>query len=86
MRPEKSTLDPTRKSFESQEFEIGLRRRIVGQEDGIHALTDLHQVFSAGMSSDGRPVGNVLFLGPTGSGKRGSWKPLPRFCSEIPAL
>ncbi len=69
MRSDKSKLDPSRKSFESQEFEFGLHRRIVGQEDGIRALTDLYQVFGAGMSSVGRPVGNVLFLGPTGSGK-----------------
>ncbi len=29
----------------------------------------MFQVFSAGMSSPGRPIGNLLFLGPTGSGK-----------------
>jgi ATP-dependent Clp protease ATP-binding subunit ClpA len=46
-----------------------MRRRIVGQEDGIRAVADLYQVFRAGMSSAGRPVGNLLFLGPTGSGK-----------------
>ena len=69
MRPAKATLDPTRHSYESQQFEIGLRQRIIGQEDGIRALTDLFQVFRAGMSSSGRPVGNLMFLGPTGSGK-----------------
>jgi ATP-dependent Clp protease ATP-binding subunit ClpA len=69
MRPEKAKLDPNRKSYESQEFEAALRRRIVGQEDGVRAVTDLYQVFRAGMSSTGRPVGNLLFLGPTGSGK-----------------
>jgi ATP-dependent Clp protease ATP-binding subunit ClpB len=46
-----------------------MRRRIVGQEDGIRAVADLYQVFRTGMSSAGRPVGNLLFLGPTGSGK-----------------
>jgi len=30
---------------------------------------DLYQVFCAGLNSPGRPVGNLLFLGPTGSGK-----------------
>ncbi len=30
---------------------------------------DLYQVFRAGLNSPGRPVGNLLFLGPTGSGK-----------------
>jgi ATP-dependent Clp protease ATP-binding subunit ClpB len=69
MRPEKLTLDPNRHSFESQEFESAMRRRIVGQEEGVRALVDLYQVFCAGMSSTGRPVGNLLFLGPTGSGK-----------------
>jgi ATP-dependent Clp protease ATP-binding subunit ClpA len=69
MRPERAKLDPTRHSFESQEFESALRRRIVGQEDGVRALADLYRVFRAGMCPAGRPVGNVLFLGPTGSGK-----------------
>ncbi len=62
-------LDPSRHSFESKEFESAIRRRIVGQEDGVRALSDLYQVFRAGMCSGGRPVGNILFLGPTGSGK-----------------
>jgi len=69
MRPENQKLDPSRHSFESEEFESAMRRRIVGQEDGVRALADLYQVFRAGMSSAGRPVGNILFLGPTGSGK-----------------
>jgi ATP-dependent Clp protease ATP-binding subunit ClpA len=69
MRPEKAKLDPKRQSFESEEFEAAMRRRIVGQEDGVRALADLYQVFRAGMCSPGRPVGNFLFLGPTGSGK-----------------
>ena len=43
MRPAKATLDPTRHSYESQQFEIGLRQRIIGQEDGIRALADLFQ-------------------------------------------
>jgi ATP-dependent Clp protease ATP-binding subunit ClpA len=43
--------------------------KIVGQEEGVQALVDLYQVFRAGLNSPGRPVGNLLFLGPTGSGK-----------------
>jgi ATP-dependent Clp protease ATP-binding subunit ClpA len=69
MRPEKLKLDPNRHSFESEEFEYAMRRRVVGQEEGVRALTDLYQVFRAGLNSSGRPVGNVLFLGPTGTGK-----------------
>jgi ATP-dependent Clp protease ATP-binding subunit ClpB len=54
---------------ESQEFQAALKSKVVGQEEGVRALVDLYQVFCAGMSSTGRPVGNLLFLGPTGSGK-----------------
>src|SRR5438445_11932680 len=62
-------LDPERQSSESQRFEKELRRRIVGQEEGMRALVDLYQVFCAGMCPQGRPVCNLLFLWPTGSGK-----------------
>ena len=62
-------LDPTLRSMESQEFEASLRRKIVGQEEALRSVVDLYQVFMAGMCPVGRPVGNLLFLGPTGSGK-----------------
>jgi ATP-dependent Clp protease ATP-binding subunit ClpB len=62
-------LDPTQRSPESRDFEVGLRRKIVGQDEAVQAVVDLYQVFRAGMNSPGRPVGNLLFLGPTGAGK-----------------
>jgi ATP-dependent Clp protease ATP-binding subunit ClpB len=62
-------LDPGRKSPESMGFEGGLRRKIVGQDEAVQAVLDLYQVFRAGLNSPGRPVGNLLFLGPTGAGK-----------------
>ncbi len=68
-RTAQQQLDPTLRSVESQEFQAALRNKVVGQEEGVRALVDLYQVFCAGMSSGGRPVGNLLFLGPTGSGK-----------------
>ncbi len=68
MTPAKK-LDPTQKSVEAIDFEQGLRRKIVGQDEAVMALADLYQVFRAGLNSPGRPVGNLLFLGPTGSGK-----------------
>jgi ATP-dependent Clp protease ATP-binding subunit ClpA len=69
MTEQREQLDPTLRSAESQEFEQALRQKIVGQEEGIRAVADLYQVFCAGMCPMGRPVGNLLFLGPTGSGK-----------------
>jgi len=68
-RPQGCSLDPTRRSVESQHFEDLLRQKIVGQEDGIRAVADFYQVFRAGLCPPGRPVANLLFLGPTGSGK-----------------
>src|SRR5579859_6657362 len=62
-------LDPTIRSTDTRDFEGSLRSKIVGQEEGVQALVDLYQVFCAGLNSPGRPVGNLLFLGPTGSGK-----------------
>jgi ATP-dependent Clp protease ATP-binding subunit ClpA len=62
-------LDPEKRSSETLEFKTSLGAKIVGQEEGVQALVDLYQVFCAGLNSPGRPVGNLLFLGPTGSGK-----------------
>ncbi len=69
MRSVALRLDPNRHCSQAREFETEMRRRIVGQEPALRALVDLYQVFCAGMCPAGRPVGNLLFLGPTGSGK-----------------
>jgi ATP-dependent Clp protease ATP-binding subunit ClpB len=65
----KGQLDPTIRSMETRDFDGSLRAKIVGQDEGVQAMVDLYQVFRAGLNSPGRPVGNLLFLGPTGSGK-----------------
>jgi ATP-dependent Clp protease ATP-binding subunit ClpB len=62
-------LDLSRRSTDSKDFEAGLREKIVGQDEAVQAVVDLYQVFCAGLNSPGRPVGNLLFLGPTGAGK-----------------
>src|SRR2546426_11365645 len=66
---QKKKLDPEQRSLESQEFEAALRQKIVGQAEAVQSLVNLYQVFSAGLNAPGRPVGSLLFLGPTGSGK-----------------
>jgi ATP-dependent Clp protease ATP-binding subunit ClpA len=62
-------LDPSRRSNDSLEFEAALREKIVGQPEAVQALVDIYQIYRAGLHPPGRPVGNLLFLGPTGSGK-----------------
>src|ERR1700720_3089330 len=66
---QKEELDPQKRSSRSRHFEDTLRQKIVGQDQAVEALVELYQVFCAGLHSPGRPVGNLLFLGPTGSGK-----------------
>jgi len=46
-----------------------LRRMIVGQDEAIQQIVNIYQMNLTGMSAPGRPIGNLLFLGPTGSGK-----------------
>src|SRR5207244_5634728 len=46
-----------------------LRSKIVGQGQGVEKVVEIYQMFLAGLNPPGRPVGNLLFLGPTGSGK-----------------
>ena len=62
-------LDPDQKSPRAQDFEEKLASRIVGQERAVRRMSGLYQIFLAGMNPPNRPVGTMLFLGPTGSGK-----------------
>jgi ATP-dependent Clp protease ATP-binding subunit ClpB len=64
-----TVLDPNRRSSDAREFEGSLRRKIVGQDQAIEKVAEIYQMFLAGLNPPGRPVGNLLFLGPTGSGK-----------------
>ena len=62
-------LDPERKSPRAKEFEDKLSALIVGQERAVRRVSGLFQIYLAGMNNPARPVGTMLFLGPTGSGK-----------------
>src|SRR5947199_4345485 len=62
-------LDPTRSGAESEQPATSRRSKISGQDQAIRQIVSVYQTFLAGMNSPGRPVGNFLFLGPTGTGK-----------------
>src|SRR5258708_38044986 len=62
-------LDPERKSPRAAEFEDKLSSLIVGQERAVRRVSGLFQIYLAGMNNPSRPLGTMLFLGPTGSGK-----------------
>lgn len=62
-------LNPDLKSPQAQEFEDKLSALIVGQDRAVRRITGLYQIYLAGLAHPGRPIGTLLFLGPTGSGK-----------------
>jgi ATP-dependent Clp protease ATP-binding subunit ClpB len=50
-------------------MEEDLRKRVVGQEDAIVAVSNAVRRSRAGLGDERRPIGSFLFLGPTGVGK-----------------
>lgn len=62
-------LDPTRRSKAVADFELNLRRKVVGQDPAVDAVVGIYQMFKAGFNPPDHPIGNLLFLGPTGTGK-----------------
>src|ERR1041384_7533376 len=62
-------LNPAQTGFDAEKLDSDLRKRIVGQDEAVRQIINVYQTHLAGMSSPGRPIGNLLFLGPTGSGK-----------------
>jgi len=69
-----TVLDPTRRrQYEAGEFESALRRKIVGQDQAVEKVAEIYQMFLGGLNAPGA-VGNLPFLGPTGSGKTRVWE------------
>src|SRR4051812_1732737 len=62
-------LDATVTGAQAKDLETKLHRLVIGQEEAIHEIVRTYQTYLAGLSPDGRPIGNFLFLGPTGTGK-----------------
>jgi ATP-dependent Clp protease ATP-binding subunit ClpA len=62
-------MDPSKMGNEAESLRNNLQQRVVGQEEAVRQIVNMYQTHLAGMAAPGRPVGNLLFLGPTGSGK-----------------
>lgn len=62
-------LDTTRAGRQAEDLENRLRSLVVGQEEAVQGIVRTWQTYLTGMSPAGRPIGNFLFLGPTGTGK-----------------
>lgn len=60
-------------------MEDSLRRRVVGQDHVVQAVSDAVRISRAGLQPPNRPVASFLFLGPTGVGKTELCKSLAAF-------
>lgn len=50
-------------------LEANLHKRVVGQDEAVHAVANAVRRSRAGLSDENRPIGSFFFLGPTGVGK-----------------
>ena len=66
------TLDVSKRSPKASALASKFASRIVSQADAVNALIDLVDKFTSGMYDKSKPIGSLLFLGPTGSGKTGT--------------
>lgn len=70
----RSTGIPLRKMLQSEReklllMESELRKRVVGQEEAIEALSNAIRRSRAGLQDPKKPIGSFIFLGTTGVGK-----------------
>src|SRR5579872_4339550 len=62
-------LNPGSMGTQAEFLNLKLRDLIVGQDEAIRAIVDVYQTQLTGLNTPGRPIANLLFRGPTGSGK-----------------
>jgi ATP-dependent Clp protease ATP-binding subunit ClpB len=60
-------------------MEANLRRRVIGQDEAVVAVSNAIRRARAGLQDPNRPIGSFLFLGPTGVGKTELAKALAEF-------
>ncbi|MGP1944889.1 MAG: ATP-dependent chaperone ClpB [Arsenophonus sp. ET-LJ4-MAG3] len=60
-------------------MEKDLHKRVIGQNEGVSAVSNAIRRNRAGLSDPNRPIGSFLFLGPTGVGKTELSKVLANF-------
>ncbi|MHC4540590.1 MAG: ATP-dependent chaperone ClpB, partial [Planctomycetota bacterium] len=65
-------------------MEDAIRRRVVGQDEAVTALCDAVRRNRSGLGDPNRPIGTLLFLGPTGVGKTELSKALTEFLFNDP--
>ncbi len=69
MKRTRIRLNPAGMGLEAELLNLKLHDLIIGQDEAIRAIVDVYQTHLTGLNMPGRPIANLLFLGPTGSGK-----------------
>src|ERR1700722_5227696 len=87
---QKKVLDLSRRNPTLDPLRVALERRLVGQPEAAQVLVDIVATYLSGLGAEGRPAGNALLLGPTGTGKTLSVETLcqgllgdPRSCLNL---
>ncbi len=62
-------LDPDENGGAAASLQSELESRIAGQAEAVREIVNVYQMHLAGLAAPGRPVGALLLLGPTGTGK-----------------
>src|SRR3954454_18445900 len=65
----RKVLDPSRTGKDAEGLEKTLLKLVVGQDEAVEQIVNIYQMHVTGLCAPGLPLGNFLFLGPTGSGK-----------------
>src|SRR6201995_745753 len=67
--PLRIKLNPSLAGTQAVKFRRDLLDRVVGQDEAVNQIVNVYQTHLAGMNGPNHPIGNFLFLGPTGTGK-----------------
>lgn len=62
-------LNPRKIGFKGNDLQSSLHKLVIGQNEAITEIVNTYQTYMTGLASQEHPIGNFLFLGPTGSGK-----------------
>lgn len=73
-------LDENKMTLAAQKLEEGMKKRVIGQDRAITQFVRAYESYEAGISAPDKPLMNVLFLGPTGSGKT---RTVEAFCEHF---
>lgn len=68
-RTKRKRLDPDKIKGAVAELRETMLAKVVGQTAAVEAVLEVYQTYLAGLADPRKPLGNLLLVGPTGTGK-----------------